>query len=79
MRSAAVIQTEIDETTSAISAALGAQSYSLDTGQGRQQVNRVNLTELRKHRELLFAELENVNDASIGYTGYDPVSLQRNS
>ena len=76
-RSATVIQAEIDETSAAISAALQAQAYSLDTGQGRQQVTRVNLNELRKHRELLIAELDGATDSAAGYTGFDTVGFQR--
>ena len=76
-RSATEIQAEIDETSAAISAALKAQSYSLDTGQGRQQVTRVNLTELKKHRQSLELELANANADANGHGGLDRIDFQR--
>lgn len=35
----------------------GVQSYSLDTGQTRQVVTKLNLTELRKRAESLLSEI----------------------
>lgn len=51
---AAEIQTRIDAVDAAIDAVLLGQSYSLDTGHGRQSVTRASLGQLRAYR----AELE---------------------
>lgn len=45
-RSATDIQADLDAAYAARRAALTAQSYSMDTGQGRQQVTRVDLDKI---------------------------------
>lgn len=53
-RSATDIQADLDAAYAARRAALTAQSYSMDTGQGRQQATRANLDQI----QILIADLE---------------------
>jgi hypothetical protein len=58
---AAEIQTRIDAVDDAISAVLLGQSYSLDTGHGRQTVTRASLGQLRQYRTELEYRLSREN------------------
>lgn len=58
MRSSSEIQTDLDAAYEARRAALSAQSYSLDTGQGKQTVSRANLSDINKMIRDLELELE---------------------
>ena len=65
-RTVAEIQLDLDAAYAARRSALQAQSYTLDTGQGRQQVERANLTEIKKQIRELEAELEAATDPEGG-------------
>ena len=56
-RSYAAIQTALNAFYAAQLALATHQSYSLDTGQGRQTVTRANLTEINRTIQALEAEL----------------------
>lgn len=65
-RSAAELITAIAEVDAAISATLKGQSFSMDTGQGKQSVTRASLADLREMRNELQAELDGVTDTTGG-------------
>ena len=69
MRTTTAIQADIDAAYAARLVALQAQSYGLDTGQGKQQVERANLAEINKTIRALEAELETATNAADGLTG----------
>ena len=70
-RSVTEIQADLTATRAAISAALSAQSYTLDTGQGRQTVERANLKELRAYLKELEQELEDTSEPGILAGNFD--------
>lgn len=57
-RTSAEIQADLTILYSARTAAAMGQSYTLDTGQGRQSVTRANLTEINRAIQQLEAELQ---------------------
>lgn len=57
-RSATDIQADLDAAYAARRAAFQAQSYSFDSGQGRQQVTRVDMAALSTEISILEEELE---------------------
>lgn len=59
---AAEIQTKIDAVDDAIDAVLLGQTYSLDTGHGRQSVTRASLGQLRQYRAELERRLSRASD-----------------
>jgi hypothetical protein len=63
-RSYADVQAELTAAYSARRAALLGQSYSLDTGQGRQTVTRANLTEISHLIQALEAELDEATNGA---------------
>jgi hypothetical protein len=63
-RSYADVQAELTAAYSARRAALLGQSYSLDTGQGRQTVTRANLTEINRTIQGLEAELDEATNGA---------------
>lgn len=82
MSYAEYVQGQIDATTSSLTAAQeaelalmtgGIQSYSIDTGQGRQSVTRANITELRNYIDYLTSRLQywyiQLNGGGAGYGG----------
>jgi len=69
MRTSADIQADLDAARSARITALTAQSYSLDTGQGKQMVTRASLSEINKTIRELEAELETAIVAESGNNG----------
>ncbi len=62
-RTAAAIQADLDAFYAARRAVALGQAYQLDTGQGRQQVTRANLTEINRTIADLEAELADVSGA----------------
>ncbi len=56
---------KIKEVDAAIAAALLGKQYRLDTGQGRQDVTRQDLNQLREMREYWKSELEDLGDNGI--------------
>lgn len=68
-RSATDIQADLDAAYAARRAAYKAQSYSLDTGQGRQQVTRVDLRALDESIMSLEEELEDAQGPGTLITG----------
>jgi hypothetical protein len=69
MRTSAEIQADLDAAYAARRTALFAQSYSLDTGQGRQQVQRANLSDINKLIRDLENELETAQSDAAGNSG----------
>ena len=63
-RTAAQIQTVLDAFYAAQLALATHQSYSLDTGQGRQTVTRANLTEINRTIQALETELSEIVDGA---------------
>lgn len=57
-RSVADIQADLDAAYASRRTALQAQSYSLDTGQGKQLVNRADLSSIQDTIRQLECELE---------------------
>jgi hypothetical protein len=66
-RSAAQIQIVLDAFYAAQLGLATHQSYSLDTGQGRQTVTRANLTEINRTIAELEAELADLNSGGITF------------
>lgn len=64
-RSATDIQTDLDAAYEARRTAMSAQSYSLDTGQGKQTVQRASLAELNATIRALEQELEDATEPGI--------------
>ena len=69
MRSSTAIQADLDEAYAARRTALSAQSYALDTGQGKQQVQRADLTAINKTIRALEIELEAAAAEEAGESG----------
>jgi hypothetical protein len=63
-RSYADVQADLNAAYSARRAALLGQSYSLDTGQGRQTVTRANLTEISHLIQALEIELDEATNGA---------------
>jgi hypothetical protein len=61
-RSVTEIQADLTEAYAARRTAMSAQSYTFDDGQGKQTVQRANLTEINKTIRLLEAELEEASE-----------------
>jgi hypothetical protein len=59
-RTSAEIQADLTLLYAARTAAATGQSYTLDTGQGRQSVTRANLTEINRAIQQLEADLEEI-------------------
>lgn len=71
MRAIADIEADLVAARAARATALSAQSYSLDTGQGKQQVQRANLSEINRTIALLEQELEDASSPGILSGCYD--------
>lgn len=65
-RSASDIQVDLDAAYLARRTAMAAQSYTLDTGQGRQVVQRANLSDINDTIRNLETELEDATDQGAG-------------
>lgn len=65
----AILKAQLAEVNTAISKALEAQQYSLDTGQTRQSVQRAQLSQLRKQKESILADLQRWQDQLSGGGG----------
>jgi hypothetical protein len=59
------IRTRIDEVDDAIGAVLLGQTYSLDTGHGKQSVTRASLGQLRAYRAELTRMLSVMGDGYV--------------
>lgn len=70
-RSADLIQADLDRAYASRSAALQAQSYSVDSGQGSQSVTRAKLTEIQSIITALEAEYESATDGGAVYLRMD--------
>ena len=73
MRDPAEIQNDLDAARVALRSAMTAQSYSLDTGQGKQSVTRANIPDLQS----LIRDLENELEDAIGSGGNFFATLER--
>lgn len=70
-RSATDIQADLDAAYASRRIAMDAQQYSLDTGQGRQSVQRADLAEINKTIKALEAELAEANDGGATHLGFE--------
>jgi hypothetical protein len=66
-RSATDIQADLDAAYTARRTAMQAQSYSLDTGQGKQLVTRADLSSINDTIRQLESELEDATGAGGNY------------
>lgn len=69
MRSSAEIQADLEAAYTARRVAMQAQSYSLDTGQGKQSVNRADLDKISKTISILQLEFQEALDYESGICG----------
>jgi len=69
MRTVSEIQEDLDAAIAARRTALSAQSYSLDTGQGKQMVQRANLKDISELIRQLENELEAAQYSASGQSG----------
>ena len=76
-RSSTDIRADLDAALAARRTAMQAQSYSLDTGQGKQQVQRADLGTINKTIRDLQAELEDSEAVESGATGIISGSFER--
>jgi hypothetical protein len=65
-RPTADIQADLTAALESRRMALQAQGYSLDTGQGKQSVNRASLSEINKTIRELQAELDEAQNSDAG-------------
>lgn len=77
MRSSIDIKADLDAALTARRTALQAQSYSLDTGQGKQTVQRADLTSINKTIRDLQTELDQAQAVEAGDSGVTAGSFQR--
>jgi hypothetical protein len=77
MRPSSEIKQDLDAAISARRTAMQAQSYSLDTGQGKQMVQRANLTEINKTIRELEAEYQDALAIESGDNGVTAGSFER--
>jgi hypothetical protein len=77
MRNSAEIKVDLDAALTARRTALQAQSYSLDTGQGKQQVQRADLGAINKTIRELQTEYDEAVASESGDTGITAGSFQR--
>lgn len=71
VRTSTEIQADIIEARAALRAAMSAQSYTLDTGQGKQTVTRANIKDLRAYIRDLEQELEDTTEPGILAGNFD--------
>lgn len=77
MRASTEIQADLDAAIAGRRAAMQAQGYSLDTGQGKQSVNRASLAEFNKTIRELQAELSEAQAYESGDCGIVAGSFAR--
>lgn len=77
MRSSTEIQEDLTAALNARRKAFEAQSYSQDSGQGKQTVTRANLTELNKTIRELQTELADAKAEESGSSGIVSINFQR--
>ena len=70
-RSVAEIQADLTAAYASRTAAMSAQSYTLDTGQGRQTVERASLSDINKTIRELTQELEDATEPGILAGNFD--------
>lgn len=70
-RSVTDIQTDLTNARAGLAAAMSAQSYTLDTGQGKQTVTRASIKELRSLIKELEQELEDATEPGILAGNFD--------
>lgn len=70
IRTATEIQARLDELDARISDAEDAMSFSLDTGQGRQSVNRQSLDQMYRAREYWEGKLRNLEPGGLTSVEY---------
>jgi hypothetical protein len=73
MRDQSDIQSDLDAARAALRSAMTAQSYSLDSGQGKQSVTRANVGDL----QAVIRDLENELEDSTGAGGNFTATLER--
>lgn len=77
MRTVTQINADLDAAYASRLTALQAQSYSLDTGQGKQSVQRADLNSINKLIRELQNELETATDDANGGSGIISGNFQR--
>ena len=77
MRDPSLIQADLDAAYVARRSALDAASYSLDTGQGRQQVQRAELTQINATIRELESELQGAVEDASGFGSVGIAGLRR--
>lgn len=77
MRPSTEVKADLDAALAARRTALQAQSYSLDTGQGKQLVTRANLSEINKTINELQIEYDQAQSEESGDTGVTAGSFVR--
>lgn len=70
-RTVSEIQSDLTAARAALTSAMSAQSYTLDTGQGKQTVTRANIKELRAYLRDLEQELEDTTEPGILAGNFD--------
>jgi hypothetical protein len=71
------VQADLDAAYAARRAAFQAQSYSFDSGQGRQTVARVDMRALSREISILEQELSDWNADAEGATALDRIAFDR--
>lgn len=77
MRTSEEIKDELAFAIASRKAALQAQSYSLDTGQGKQSVQRADLDKISKTIKILQDELEEALNEENGVSGLSFGTFER--
>jgi hypothetical protein len=73
MRDPALIQSDLDAARVALRSAMTAQSYSLDSGQGKQSVTRASIGDLQG----VIRDLENELEDASGSGGNFSATMER--
>lgn len=76
-RTAAEVKIELDQARAARVTAMSAQNYSLDSGQGRQQVTRASLKDLNETIRTLESEYAIAADNEAGGSGLLTMRFRR--
>lgn len=76
-RTSTEIKTELDAARTARTTALSAQTYSLDTGQGKQSVTRADLTQINKTITILRQEYDEAVADESGESGIIAATFAR--
>lgn len=76
-RSATEIQADLDAAYVSRRSTLQSQSYSLDSGQGKQAVTRADLSSINKTIKELEAELLECNESAAGFGVVSRIGFER--